>query len=204
MRDRLKTQTPVDRKAVVEALRSLQELLREVDTQDPGGPPAATQTPVTEPSPPQAAPEDPPPADALPAQEDELEATLDDDPLIMWFDKPGGEATQKSMADITAARQPRGESALELGGDPAGRGIPILEDVAEPTASLTGTPPPEFAAGDIVELADQSVARIEKALHERTGQSLDSATRGRILKEIFAALQDWAADTERRLREEAQ
>ena len=218
MRDHGKPSYPSDKDVLNETLRSLQELIREVDevsapapieqqsereaALNPSAPPAEPVPASVQPTPQTAPPasaasvdfEQPTEPKAGPAEK------LEDEPMIEWY---------SSLTDPTASRtqQPPPHPSIEADD------VPLLEDIAvlpgrlsRPRAPAPAqqdllTPAPEhwFEPMVIAEVTDKTISFLEENLSQASGQPLDHETRVHLRQQIYAALQEWVAATERRL-----
>jgi hypothetical protein len=198
MRDQGKPFHPSDKDILNETLRSLQDLIREVD--EVAAPEPAARVPEVEPQP-AVEPPEPEPAPAEANAPYAGHPSPEDEPMIEWY---------SSLTDPAATRrQEATASPVENEMDD----VPLLQDIAVlpgrprrsqttgPTQQDLLAPVPEhrFEPVVIAEVTDKTIGFLEEKLSDASGQPLDHETRVHLRQQIYAVLQEWVTATERRL-----
>jgi hypothetical protein len=167
MSDNDRATTTVDRAILEEALKSLQELIRDVDP-DAGRPPGAAQRPAhtagtpAESAPPALAPQAGAPPGPVPtAAEPDRATELENEDLPVLTEAI--ESTEAGQATTFAA---------------------------EPEVMLLSARA-QLDAGLIPDITDSAIRLIDGRLRETTGRTMDPATRLRLRRQIYVALQEW-------------
>lgn len=219
MRDQGKPYSSSDKDVLKETLRSLQDLVREVDEisapveierRDQTTPPEPEPVVAPAPEPKPVAQETTPtpePAALAPEPEPEPEsqpaAADDDEPMIEWY---------SSLTEPSSAHKPHPTRRPHSPPDD----VPLLREVAilpghrhRARSNKTGAqqqdlldtaaPTARFEPTVITEVTDKTISFLEEKLSEASGQPLDHDTRVHLRQQIYAALQRWVTSTQRRL-----